>query len=112
MYVLLTSRIGQFRTEPAEGMTPVEAYDYVFYGKRTARFVIAELATETRVRVVEDAPPHIVNLVPTKFLEKFDTADAARAALRELASFGSMDIALVPVPVTADAIDGPAAAPL
>lgn len=56
MFVLLTSRPGQFRTEPTDGMTAVEAYDYVFYGKRTARFVIAELAADTKVRVLEETP--------------------------------------------------------
>jgi hypothetical protein len=99
MFVLLTSRPGQFRTEPTAGMTAVEAYDYVFYGKRTARFVIAELAADTKVRVMEETPPGIVNLVSTKFLDKYATLEAARVALRELASFGSMDIALVPAPV-------------
>lgn len=104
MFVILTSRIGQFRTEATDGITPVESYDYVFYGKRTARFVIAELAADTKVRVVEDAPPGIVNLVPTKFLDKFDTVESARAALRELATFGSMDIALVPSAPTLAAV--------
>jgi hypothetical protein len=99
MFVLLTSRPGQFRTEPTDGVSPVEAYDYVFYGKRTARFVIAELATDTKVRVLEENPPGIVNLVPTKFLEKYATLEAARSALRELARFVTMDIALVPTPV-------------
>ncbi|MEC3766510.1 MULTISPECIES: ferredoxin [Cupriavidus] len=102
MFVLLTSRPGQFRTEPTDGMTVVEAYDYVFYGKPTARFVIAELAADTRVRIQEEAPPGIVNLVSTRFLDKYATLEAARDALRQLASFGSMDIALVAVPVAAD----------
>lgn len=102
MFVLLTSRPGQFRTEPTEGMTAVEAYDYVFYGKRTARFVIAELAGDTKVRVLEETPPGIVNLVSTRFLDQYPTLDAARDALRKLASFGSMDLALVPAPLAAD----------
>lgn len=99
MFVLLTSRPGQFRTEPADGMAAVEAYDYLFYGKLTARFVIAELAADTKVRVLEETPPGIVNLVSTKFLDKYATLEAARAALRELARFGTMDIVLVPTPV-------------
>lgn len=99
MFVLLTSRPGQFRTEPTAGMSAVEAYDYVFYGKCTARFVIAQLAADTKVRVLEETPPGIVNLVSTKFFDKYATLEEARAALRALASFGSMDIALVPTPV-------------
>ncbi|PVY70518.1 hypothetical protein C7414_11384 [Cupriavidus alkaliphilus] len=102
MFVLLTSRPGQFRTEPTDGLTAVEAYDYVFYGKATARFVIAELAAETRVRIREETPPGIVNLVSTRFLDQYATLEAARDALHQLASFGSMDIALVPAPVTVD----------
>lgn len=94
MYVILTSRAGQFRTEAVDGITPVEAYDYLFYGKQTARFVIAELTREVKVRVVEETPQGTVNLVPSKFLERFDTLEAARAELRRLASFGSMGIAL------------------
>ncbi|MGY8524792.1 ferredoxin [Paracidovorax citrulli] len=96
-YIILTSRNGEFHTEPGAGVTPVESWDYVFYGSPRARFVIATLEQEGRVRVVEDTPPHVVNLVPTKFLEKYDTVDAARAALRELAHFGSMQIELVRV---------------
>ncbi|XQM36314.1 Ferredoxin [Cupriavidus sp. H19C3] len=97
MYVILTSKTGRFHTEPVAGVTPVEAYDYLFYGKKTAHFVIAELADDARnvkVRVVEAPPSTTVNLVPTKFLEKFDTLDAARAELRQLATFGSMDLRL------------------
>ncbi|WP_427308274.1 ferredoxin [Cupriavidus sp. H39] len=101
MFVLLTSRPGQFRTEPTDGMTAVEAYDYVFYGKPTARFVIAELAADTKVRVREETPPGIVNLVSTRFLDQYATLEAARDALRKLASFGSMDLALVPAPLAA-----------
>ncbi|TWG86034.1 hypothetical protein L602_002200000890 [Cupriavidus gilardii J11] len=96
MYVILTSRSGEFRTEPGDGMHPVEAYDYVFYGRTTAHFVIASLERDSRVRVIEERPPYVINQVPTKFLEKFDTIEAARAELRQLATFGSMDIALVP----------------
>lgn len=94
MYVILTSKMGQFHTEAVDGVTPVEAYDYLFYGKKTAHFVIAEITQDVKIRVVEAPPSDVVNLVPSKFLEKFDTLDAARAELRQLATFGSMDIML------------------
>jgi hypothetical protein len=97
MYVILTSRAGQFRTELVDGMQEIEAYDYGFYGKTIAHFVIAQLSRPVKVRVVEEAPPAIVNHVPSKFLEQFDTLDAARAELRNLARFGSMDITLTRV---------------
>ena len=57
MYVILTSKPGQFRTEVTEGLKPLEAYDYLFYGQKKAHFVIAELVRDdTRIRVVEDDP--------------------------------------------------------
>ena len=43
MYVILTSKPGKFRTEAVEGVKPLEAYDYLFYGDKKAHFVIAEL---------------------------------------------------------------------
>lgn len=96
MYVILTSKPDQFRTEAGAGLQPVEAYDYLFYGQVRAQFVIAELQAETRVRLVDETEPVTVNLVPSKFLEKFDTLERARAELRNLCSFGHMDAVLQP----------------
>ncbi|WP_454765783.1 ferredoxin [Cupriavidus campinensis] len=99
MYVILTSKPGQFRTEPVPGVEPVERYEYLFYGRPTAIFVIAVLHAPVKVRVIdeaggpEEAAP-VVNHVPSKFLEHFDTLDAARDALQALAHFGSMDLSL------------------
>lgn len=104
MFVILTSKPGQFRTEAVPGVVPVETWEYLFYGRPTATFVIAELVETqktVKVRVIDettdgnapDAEP-VVNHVPTKFLERFDTLDAAHAALRQLAHFGSMDLSL------------------
>lgn len=101
MYVILTSKPGQFRTEAVPGVEPLETWEYLFYGRPTATFVIAELvetATKLKVRVIDetggpDAEP-VINHVPTKFLERFDTLDAAHAALKQLAHFGSMDLSL------------------
>lgn len=99
MYVILTSKPGQFRTELVPGLDPVEAYDYLFYGKRKAQFVIAALRQETKVRVIDEAFPPVLNMVPSKFLEKFDSVEAARRELSHLTTFGSMQVALEPVPV-------------
>lgn len=89
MYVILTSKPGQFRTELVDGVRPVEAYDYIAAGKLRARFVIAELARETKITVVDEAPPPVVNHVPSKFLERFDSVEEARQELEQLTSFGS-----------------------
>jgi hypothetical protein len=94
MYVLLTTRPGEFKTEVTPGLAPVESYDYYFYGRKRARFTIAELDEPTRIKIVEDEPPQIVNNVPSKLFEKFETLEAARAELKTLTTYGSMDIRL------------------
>ena len=96
MYVILTSKTGEFRTEIGSGMQPVAVCDYLFYGTVRARFVIARLEQDVKLRLVDEAPPHLVNVVPTKFLQKFETVEQAMAELRHLTSFGHMDTRLEP----------------
>jgi hypothetical protein len=95
MYVILTSKPGQFRTEPVDGLRPVESFEYLFFGRCKARFVIAELQAPCKVTVIDETPPEVVNHVPTKFLEKFDTVSLARDALRQLVREGDADVTLV-----------------
>ena len=97
MYVILTSKPGEFRTEPGAGLEVVEAYDYTFCGRKRAHFAIAKLDAPSRVRIVDETPPPVVNLVPTKFLEKFETVEGARRELQTLASSGGSDFALTRV---------------
>lgn len=95
MYVILTSKPGLFRTEIVDGLRPLESYDYLFYGQKKATFVIAELTQDTKVRVIDEAwSPPIVNNVPSKFLEKFETPELAFHELEHLTTFGTMDTAL------------------
>ena len=101
MYVILTSKPGKFRTEVVDGLRTVEVYDYLFYGDKKARFVIAELLKDTKIRVVEE-DTEIVNNVPSKFFEKFDTVDRARVELKHLTEFGHVEATLKQV-VVADA---------
>jgi hypothetical protein len=101
MYVILTSKPGQFRTDVTEGLVPVEAYDYVFHGRVRAQFVIAELTRAMKVVVVDEVFPPIVNRVPSKFLPSFETADAARAELNHLTQYGSVRAALEKAPLPA-----------
>ena len=98
MFVILTSKPGQYRTEAGDGLRPCEAYDYLFYGQKKARFVIAELLGQARVRIVDEAPPPVVNDIPCKFLEKFPTVEAARKQLNDLVSFGRANAALIRLP--------------
>jgi hypothetical protein len=95
VYVILTSKPGQFKTEIGEGMQPVEAYDYLFCGRKRAHFVIANLTRDVKITIVDESSPPVVNHVPSKFLAKFETIEAARRELNSLTHFGGMDISLV-----------------
>ena len=95
MYVILTSKPGQFRTEIGEDLLPVEAYDYLFCGRKKAHFVIANLTRDVKITIVDESSPPVVNHVPSKLLAKFETVEAARHELKSLTHFGDMDISLV-----------------
>ncbi|HJY79068.1 MAG TPA: ferredoxin [Burkholderiales bacterium] len=94
MYVILTSKPGQFRTEAGEGLKPVEAYDYLFCGRKRAQFVIAQIEGEPKVKIVDEASPAAVNFVPSKFLPRFDSLEKARRELETLAGLGGLDVSL------------------
>jgi len=96
-YVILTSKPGQFRTELTDGLEPLEAYEYLCFGRKRADFVIARLAAPTRIKIVDETPPPAVNFVPSKFLEKFESVEGARRELQELARSGGKDFVLRPV---------------
>lgn len=97
MYVVLTTKPGEFRTEITPGLKAVESYDYIFYGRKRANFTIAEVEDPIKIRIVEDEPPQIVNDVPSKLFEHFDSLDEARAELNTLTHYGTMDIKLMKV---------------
>lgn len=100
MFVILTSKPGQFHTEGGEGLAPVDAYEYVCAGRKRAHFVIARLDAPTRVRIVDEAPPPVVSEVPSKFLPTFASVEGALEELRQLASKGGGgDYVLRQVPV-------------
>lgn len=94
MFVILTSKPGQFRTEITGGLRPCEIYDYIFYGQKRARFVIAELQHATKLMVIDETPPVRVNHVPSKFLPHFDSIESARAELSHLTRFGHIEASL------------------
>ena len=100
MYVILTSKPGQFHTEAGAGFRPVEAWNYLLCERPRAHFVIAEITGVPRVTIVDDQPPHTVNSVPAKFLEHFDSVAAARRTLEDLARSGR-ECRLVPAAVAA-----------
>lgn len=98
MFVILTSRPGQYRTELGPGLLPCESYDYLFCGESKARFDIALLLQDVKVRVVDETPPERVSDIPSKFLPKFASLEEARAELQSLAKFRSLNVALRRVP--------------
>jgi hypothetical protein len=107
MYVILTSKYGQFRTEAPGGIRPIEIYDYLFYGSRRARFEIielpeAELLREARIRIIDETSPGPgpgpgpgpINDIPARLLPRYASLEQARAELRHLTSFGRIATAL------------------
>ena len=95
MYVILTSKPGQYTTESGEGLNVVDGYDYLFYGHLRARFEIAQILHDTRVRIVEAEDAGLVNSVPSKFFEKYRDVAAAKRELQSLCNFGDLDAKLV-----------------
>jgi hypothetical protein len=95
MFIILASKPGQYRTEPAPGMKIVDSYDYLFYKKLKATYLIAESGIDVKVNVVEEYDDGIVNVIPAKFLPHFTTLEAARVELRNLANFGTLETDLV-----------------
>jgi len=90
-YVILTTKSGFYRTELCDGLEPIERYHYLFCGRKRAEYVIALLSKPLKVKIVDEVGAESVNFVPSKFLEKFDTIETARAQLRTLVNFGSID---------------------
>jgi hypothetical protein len=97
MYLILTSKPGQFRTETGDGVLPVETWDYEFCGRRLARFVIATAADVLKIRVIDEGDARVVNLVPRKFFPHFETLEKARLELRQLVGGARFDSRLVRV---------------
>ena len=85
MYVILASKPGQYRTEASDGLQPVETWDYMFHGRHKGRYVITELLRETKITIIDETAPPVVNRIPSKLLPRFDSVDAARCELKQLA---------------------------
>jgi len=98
LFVILTSRHGQYRTEVGPGLRLCESYDYIFCGQNKARFDIAVLLHDVKVRVVDETPPERVNDIPSKFFPRFASLQEARTELQSLVRFGTVDAALRRLP--------------
>lgn len=95
MYVILVSKPGKYHSQVGAEAKVIESYEYRFYGKIKAVYQLVKLDGNTKICITEDDPPYVVNNVPSKFLEKFDTLEQARAELEHLAEFGGLDASLV-----------------
>lgn len=104
MYVILTSKPGLFKTELGEGLTAVDIYDYILFGRKKAQFVIARIEGNPRITIVEDELPHVVNHIPSKFLQKYDSAATAFQDLQQLLNKAGDDVRLELVVAAAPAL--------
>ncbi|MCQ9617744.1 ferredoxin [Paenalcaligenes niemegkensis] len=95
MYVVLTTKPGEYRSEGGEGVETIAAYEYRFYGKTKAIFTIAKINEDSRVLIIEEGPGGTTNNITTRQMEKFDTVDDAYAELESLTNFGSIDAELI-----------------
>jgi hypothetical protein len=87
-YVILGSKPGIYHTEISDDVRICETYDYRFFGTTKARFVIAELLREHKIKIVDETPPATISQVPSKFLPHFPTVESARRHLQDLARTG------------------------
>jgi hypothetical protein len=95
MFVLITSKMGEYRAEPESGLTPVKHYDYYFYNKRKAEICIARVDSDSaRVRITEAGDRGARNSIPIKFFESFDSLHNAEKELQHLASSSALDVVL------------------
>ena len=101
MFVILTSKPGQYRTVPSADIELLEAWNYQFYGRVLAQFVLGRLLRETKVQVIEEDASGTVNAVPSKFLERFDSLEQARSELQHLCQFGALAATLTAAPLPA-----------
>lgn len=95
VYVILTSKPGQFRTELGDNLRSIESYDYIAHGRNRARFVIAEVLRPGKIAVIDEGEPAVVNAVPSKFFPKFDSLEKARQELSQLAHSGNGQTSLL-----------------
>lgn len=106
MYVILTSKPGRYRTEASADITVLESWNYSHGGRVRARFDIGRLERETRVRVIDEDGSDTINSVPSKFLERFDSYEAARRELDQLCAHGGSDARLEPAAAVSESTGG------
>lgn len=94
MYVVLTSKPGEYRSEAGVGVEPIAAYEYYFHGRLKAIFTIARIQDASRVRIVEETEGGTINDITTRQMEKFQTQQAAYDEIYGLTQFGTIEAEL------------------
>ena len=96
MYVVLTTKPGEFRTEMSPGVQAVETYDYIFYGRKRASFTIAKLADDQQAGSASSRTSRRRSKTTCRAsCSRSSTRSRTRAhELKTLTSYGSMDIQL------------------
>jgi hypothetical protein len=100
MFIILTSKVGEFDAKPESGLTIVKSFEYLFYQKRKAMFNIAKVdSSNARVSVIELDEKGSKNSIPIKFFENYETVEAAEKELAHLIHSKVMDVDLRQVAV-------------
>ena len=95
MYIITTSKAGAFQAIPGAGVTIVETWRYLFYGKERAVYAICEIIDpEARIDIVDADDDRCVNSLPNKFFGAFDDIETAREEIRTLTNFSDLDARL------------------
>lgn len=94
MFVVLTSKPKLYDTSVQPVRVPLETYKYMFYGHCKSIFQILQLETDCDMVITEAEPPHVQNIVSTKFLEHFPNLEAARNSLVALDQVGDSNVSL------------------
>ena len=92
MYIIITSKPGEFEAQPGDGLEKIESWRYRFGSQTRAIYSICRvLDDKARVLIVDAEDARGVNRVPCKFFGDFADIESARADIRALTSFANLD---------------------
>ena len=71
MYIIVTSKPEEYTAEPGTGISAVETWNYLFYGRVRSVFTIGEVTAEdARVKIVDADDPGLRQLGPGQVLRR------------------------------------------
>lgn len=96
MYLIATSKPGDYEARLENGVRPVETYHYMFHGRLHAIYTIAQAdGPGARVSIVDAEDPRCVSRIPVKFFGDFDDLAEARREIEQLVGDDGLDVKLV-----------------